>query len=208
LIFSRARYAEVMEAYLRGLEQRAAAGWPLNHSASVASFFVSRVDTYIDPRLAARPPASGAAALAGQAAIANARLAYADYQQVFTSARFAKLRALGARVQRPLWASTSTKNAAYRDVVYVEELIGPDTVNTIPPQTLTAFLDHGQVRPSLTENLAGARQVLADLEALGIALPVVTQTLEDEGVKAFMDAFAVLLKAVEDRRQSVGAPKA
>lgn len=195
LIFALERYAEVMEAYLKGLEKRAQSGLSLGSIASVASFFVSRVDTHIDPRLLA----ANAAALQGKAAVANARLAYAAYKQVFSTPRFMKLKAQGARVQRPLWASTSTKNANYRDVIYVEELIGPDTVNTVPPQTLVAFLDHGQVRPSLEEDLTGASQALADLEAAGISMAAVTQQLEEEGVKSFSDAFTVLLQAIEQR---------
>jgi len=206
LIFARQRYAEVMDAYLAGLEKRAEAGLPLSSTASVASFFVSRVDTNVDARLqkivsAGGPAAQQAASLLGKAAIANARLAYADYKQVFTSERFQKLKARGARVQRPLWASTSTKNPAYRDVMYVEELIGPDTVNTIPPQTLVAFLDHGRVRASLEEHLDAANQVLADLESLGISMREVTDQLEEEGVQSFSDAFTVLLKAIDQRRR-------
>ncbi|WP_374688436.1 transaldolase, partial [Promineifilum sp.] len=154
LIFSRARYAEVMDAYLSGLEQRAAAGQPVDGIASVASFFVSRVDSNVDPRLQAIVDGGGAqaaeaAALLGQAAIANARLAYADFRRTFAGPRWEKLQAAGARLQRPLWASTGTKNPAYSDVLYVEELIGPDTVNTVPPQTLAAFLDHGRVALTL-----------------------------------------------------------
>ena len=207
LIFSRQRYAEVMDAYLHGLEKRAAAGLPIGTIASVASFFVSRVDTNIDPRLQELIQAGGEAAqkaanLPGKAAIANARLAYADYKLVFSSERFAKLDSLGAHPQRPLWASTSTKNLTYRDVIYVEELVGPGTVNTIPPQTLTAFLDHGLVRLSLEENLEAARQALADLEAAGISMDKVTAVLEEEGVKSFADAFTVLLKAVDERRKA------
>lgn len=205
LIFSRQRYAEVMDAFMLGLEKRVRAGLPVDTTASVASFFVSRVDTNVDARLqkiiqGEGAQASAAAALLGKAAIANARLAYADFKQVVASERFQRLKAKGARVQRPLWASTSTKNPAYRDVVYVEELIGADTVNTMPPQTVTAFLDHGRVRPSLEEDLPGARQALADLEALGIYMKEVTDQLEEEGVKSFADAFTVLLKAIDDRR--------
>jgi transaldolase / glucose-6-phosphate isomerase len=205
LIFSRERYAKVMDAYLSGLEKRAAAGQPVNMIASVASFFVSRVDTKIDARLnemakQAGPQAEQAARMVGKAAIANARLAYADYQAVFGSPRFQALKTKGACVQRPLWASTSTKNPAYRDVIYIEELIGPDTVNTVPPQTLVAFVDHGQARASLVENVEQARQDLTNLEKLGIALDEVTRQLEDEGVKAFADAFRDLLKAVDERR--------
>lgn len=207
LIFSLVRYSEVMDAYLKGLEQRVMAGLPIDTIASVASFFVSRVDTKIDPRLqkiieAGGPHAQQARPLLGKAAIANARLAYADFKKVFSSERFQKLKTKGARVQRPLWASTSTKNPDYRDVVYVEELIGPDTVNTAPPQTVVAFLDHGQVRLSLEENLDAARQVIADLEALGIATKDVTRELEEEGVASFSDAFTVLLQAVESRRKA------
>jgi len=204
LIFSLERYAEVMEAYLAGLEKRAQAGGALGSIHSVASFFVSRVDTKIDARLAELAKSDpAAAALAGKAAIANARLAYADYKQVFGSARFQALKAQGANVQRPLWASTSTKNPAYRDVIYVEELIGPETVNTIPPATLAAFLDHGAVRASLEEQLAEGKQALASLEALGIKMDEVTSQLEDEGVKSFVDSFYVLLKAIDQRRKAV-----
>ena len=209
LIFALDRYAQVMDAYLAGLEQRAAAGLPLDRIASVASFFVSRVDTKIDATLAQMLDRGAASAgevarLTGKAAIANARLAYADYKQVFGSPRFQALAALGARAQRPLWASTGTKNPAYSDVLYVETLIGPNTVNTVPPQTLAAFLDHGQVRSgSLEEDVAGARRDLADLEALGIAMSRVTDELEQEGVKAFMDAFTALLAAVETSRKAV-----
>jgi transaldolase len=208
LIFSNERYAGVMDAYLKGLERRAAAGLPLGSVASVASFFVSRVDTKVDGRLTERIDPGGAQAekatrLLGKAAIANARLAYADFKRVFAAGRFQALKAKGARVQRPLWASTGTKNPAYRDVVYVEELVGPDTVNTVPPQTLAAFLDHGRVRPgSLEENLAEAGQVLAGLEALGISVDAVTAELEQEGVQSFADSFTALLAAVEARRSA------
>lgn len=203
LIFALERYGEVMDAYLAGLEQRVAAGLPVDKIASVASFFVSRVDTNVDARLqkliqAGGPQAEKAQSLQGKAAIANARLAYTEFKRVFASDRFKKLAAHGARLQRPLWASTSTKNPAYRDVIYVEELIGPHTVNTMPPQTLVAFLDHGQVRLSLEEGIPQAHQVLADLEALGISMKEVTNQLEVEGVKSFADAFTVLLQAVED----------
>ncbi len=206
LIFSLSRYARVMDAYLTGLERRVKAGMQISSIASVASFFVSRVDTKVDERLhqiiqAGGPHADTAAKLLGKAAIANARLAYAEYKNVFTSERFLKLKEKGARVQRPLWASTSTKNKAYRDVMYVEELIGPDTVNTVPPQTLVAFLEHGKVRSSLEEDLSGARQALAGLEALGISMKEVTRDLEKEGVQSFSDAFVVLMKAVEVRRK-------
>ncbi len=210
LIFSLDRYQEVMDAYLKGLEMRVAQGLPVGMIASVASFFVSRVDTKIDARLEEiihqeGPQAEKAAELLGNAAVANARLAYAAFLEKFGGERFQTLKVQGARVQRPLWASTSTKNPSYSDVMYVEELIGPDTVDTVPPQTLTAFLDHGQVRPSLQENLSAAKQALAHLEELGISMAEVTAQLEAEGVKAFADAFTALLKAVDERRQAAVA---
>jgi transaldolase len=210
LIFALQRYTEVMDAYLKGLENRVEAGLPVGSSASVASFFVSRVDTNVDRCLqeiikTGDPRANQASALLGKAAIANARLAYANFKQVFSTERFEKLKTKGARVQRPLWASTSTKNPAYHDVVYVEELIGPDTVNTMPPQTVVAFLDHGQVRLSLEENIEAAHQALADLETLGISMQRITRELEEEGVASFSDAFTVLLEAVEARRQAMVA---
>lgn len=204
LIFALERYAEVMEAYIKGLETRVEAGLPIESIASVASFFVSRVDTKVDKRLdkLIQMGEKKAEPLLGKAAIANARLAYVEYKQVFTAERFRKLKQNGARVQRPLWASTSTKNPTYRDVMYVEELIGPDTVNTIPPHTLVAFLEHGIVRLSLEEDLEGARATQAGLESLGISMREVTRELEEEGVQSFSDAFSVLLKAVDQRRQA------
>ncbi|HEY3310580.1 MAG TPA: transaldolase [Anaerolineales bacterium] len=210
LIFSRERYAEVMDAFMLGLEQRLAIRLPVDHLASVASFFVSRVDTNVDPRLqemvnAGGPVGQKAAALLGKAAIANARLAYADFKAVVAGERFQALKAKGARLQRPLWASTSTKNPAYRDVLYMEELIGPHTVDTAPLPSIAAFLDHGRVRPSLEEDLPGASQVFASLEELGISMKQVTDQLEVEGVKTFSDAFSVLIKAVDDRCRAAAA---
>ncbi len=210
LIFSRERYADVMDAYLTGLEKRVDSGLPIDSIASVASFFVSRVDTKVDECLqeliqTGGPQAASISALLGKAAVANARLAYADYKEVFSTERFQVLKAKGARVQRPLWASTSTKNKAYRDVMYVEELVGPDTVDTIPPQTLVAFLDHGEVRQSLEEDMPGQQQALAELETLGISMKKVTRELEEEGVQSFSDAFTVLLKAVASRRTTAAA---
>jgi transaldolase len=206
LIFSIERYREVIEAYLKGLEQRLSAGVPLAHVASVASFFVSRIDSKVDLLLQKiigedRANAAIAEQLLGKAAIANARLAYAAFKEVAASPRFLALQAQGAQVQRPLWASTSTKNPAYRDVRYVEELIGMDTVNTVPPQTLAAFLDHGKVRPSLEADLESAHDVFEQLEALGISYRRVTKELEDEGVKAFADAFITLLGAIAEHRK-------
>jgi len=206
LIFALDRYRTVMDAYLTGLEQRVAAGLPVDRIASVASFFVSRVDTKVDGRLMEMVDRGGAhadqaASLLGKAAIANARMAYADYQRVFGSPRFQALKVKGARAQRPLWASTSTKNPAYRDVIYVEELIGPNTVNTMPPHTLVAFLAHGEVRPgSLEQDVAGAEQTLIGLEGLGISPCIATCELELEGVKSFADAYTALLDAVETNR--------
>lgn len=200
LIFSLERYAAVLEAYCLGLEQRLAQGLPLDTIASVASFFVSRIDTNVDARLQ-KLVANGysqAASLFGKAAIASARLAYADFKQFIATHRWQKLAAAGAQVQRPLWASTSTKNPAYRDVIYVEELVGAHTVNTVPPQTLAAFLEHGVVRAgSLEEGLDAARQVLDELDGLGIRMAEVTAQLEEEGVRAFAEAFRVLLEALE-----------
>ena len=197
LIFSLERYAEVMDAYLSGLEDRVAANEPINMIASVASFFVSRVDTKIDPKL---PKDSS---LLGKAAIANAKLAYHAFEETFTSARFATLKArFSARAQRPLWASTGTKNPAYSDTVYVDNLIGPDTVNTVPPATLDAFRDHGKAAITITRGLDESKAQIAELEALGISMKQVTQELEEEGVKSFADAFKVLLDVVDDRRKS------
>jgi transaldolase / glucose-6-phosphate isomerase len=205
LIFSLERYGEVMEAYLQGLEKRLDEGQPIGSVASVASFFISRVDSKVETRLqeiikAEGPHAEKALRLMGKAAIANARLAYAQFREIFNSERFKRLEAHNARLQRPLWASTSTKNPTYRDVMYVEELIGADTVNTVPPQTLDAFRDHGEVRQSLEEGLDEMRQALSGLEEIGIVMNDVTDQLEEEGVKAFADAFTALLDTIEERR--------
>ena len=199
LIFSLERYAEVMIAYLDGLEDRLAAGQPIEHVASVASFFVSRVDTKIDPKLPEGAP------LRGKAAVANAKLAYEAFGAVFTTRRWEGLKLKGARVQRPLWASTGTKNPAYSDIIYVDNLIGPETVNTVPPATLDAFRDHGVPEPTLTRDLDQSRDTFAQLETLGISMDAVTQELEDEGVKSFADAFTQLLAAVDDRRKTAAS---
>ncbi len=220
LIFSLEMYRRVIEAYLRGLERRVAAGQPLHQIASVASFFVSRIDTDADKRLEARAAAlaSGAGqagpteaerlrSLRGKVAVANAKLAYQMFREVFTSARFQALANRGARVQRPLWASTSTKNPAYSDLLYVETLIGPDTVNTLTPQTIAAFRDHGRVIPgAVLEDVDGARLVFSRLAEAGISVDDVTQTVLDAGVRAFADSFEQLLRSIESRRQgTVGA---
>ncbi|NTW13115.1 MAG: bifunctional transaldolase/phosoglucose isomerase, partial [Anaerolineales bacterium] len=199
LIFSLTRYAEVMDAYLSGLEDRAAAGHPIDHIASVASFFVSRVDSKIDPKLPDGSP------LKGKAAIANAKLAYDQYHQTFAGRRWENLKVKGARVQRPLWASTSTKNPAYPDTIYVDNLIGPETVNTVPPATLDAFKDHGVAALTLMRGVDEAQNDINQLEAAGISMDVVTQELEDEGVKAFADAFTQLLATIDERRKSAAS---
>jgi transaldolase len=213
LIFSLQMYRRVIEAYVRGLERRAAAGQPLHQIASVASFFVSRIDTEADKRLeacaqaAANPPeADRALSLRGKVAIANAKLAYQMFRDVFTSARFQALAGKGARLQRPLWASTSTKNPAYPDLMYVESLIGPDTVNTLPPQTIDAFRDHGRIVPgAVMQDVDGARRVFALLAELGISIDDITQTVLDAGVKSFSDSYLQLLRSIEARRQGAGA---
>lgn len=199
LIFSLARYAEVMNAYLSGLEERVAAGHLIDHIASVASFFVSRVDSKIDPKLPDGSP------LKGKAAIANAKLAYDEYQKTFASRRWENLKVKGARVQRPLWASTSTKNPNYPDTLYVDNLIGPETVNTVPPATLDAFKDHGKAEITLTRDLEQAQNELKQLADAGISMDQVTRELEEEGVKAFADAFAQLMTTIDKRRQDVAS---
>jgi transaldolase/glucose-6-phosphate isomerase len=195
LIFSLVRYAEVMDAYLSGLEDRVAAGHPIDHIASVASFFVSRVDTKIDPKL------SDGSDLKGKAAIANAKLAYDEFQKTFASRRWENLKVKGGRVQRPLWASTSTKNPAYPDTIYVNNLIGPETVNTVPPATLKAFREHGVAEVRLTRDLEDAQDTIRQLEAAGVSMDQATKELEEEGVKAFAEAFTQLLGTIEERRK-------
>src|SRR5215216_2621430 len=196
LIFSLQRYAEVMEAYLSGVEDHLAAGHSIQHISSVASFFVSRVDSKIDPKLSEDSP------LRGKAAIANAKLAYEAFENTFATRRWENLKIKGGRVQRPLWASTSTKNPAYPDTIYIDNLIGPDTVNTVPPATLDAFRDHGVAEVTITRGLDQAKESIDQLETSGISMDVVTQELEAEGVKAFADAFTQLLKTIDERRIS------
>ena len=211
LIFSLARYREVMEAWLAGLEQLVAAGGNPARVRSVASFFVSRVDSKVDAAIDARIATLPAGAteraeleaLRGKAAIANARIAYAAFEEVVAAPRFGALRAKGAHVQRPLWASTRTKNPAYRDVLYVEELAGPDTVNTIPPQTLVAFNDHGVVESRIRNDVAGARAVIARLPALGVPVDTLIDQLEGEGVVSFAKSYDDLLGALETRVRSM-----
>ena len=206
LLFAVAMYRRAAEAYLDGLETAAAAGRDLRHIASVASFFVSRVDTLGDKLLQAKIDTSRDEAeksrlngLRGKLAIANAKIAYRDYQVLFGSARFRKLAARGARPQRLLWASTSTKNPAYRDVMYVEELIGAPTVNTMPPQTIQAFKEHGRLRDSLQEDPAGAEAVMKAIEAAGLSVDAITAQLLAEGVAAFSQSFNDLAAAVQTK---------
>ena len=205
LIFSLMRYAEVIDAFLTGLEDRVLAGKPIDSIASVASFFVSRVDTKVDTRLVqllsdGKIGDQDVKALSGKTAIAQVRMAYTIFEKQFGSARFQALKSKGAQYQRPLWASTSTKNKAYRDVLYVEELIGDHTVNTVPPQTLTAFADHGEAQITVSNDLDGARSTLERVEKLGISMDSVTQELEDEGVSSFATAFDGLLQSIEAKR--------
>ena len=214
LIFSLARYRQVMDAYLSGLERRAALGATLSDVFSVASFFVSRVDSKVDAAigkaLEALPPAADRAELEsfrGQAAVANARLAYAEFVAVAASPRFAALRARGANPQRPLWASTSTKNRAYPDTLYVDELIGPDTVNTMPLQTLAAFNDHGRLAVTIDRDLDRARMLFDRLPRLGVPVETLIDQLEREGVAAFAASYDSLLATLETRRREVAAAR-
>jgi len=199
LIFGLERYREVTEAYIRGVERLVEGGGDPRSVASVASFFVSRVDTEADKRLESHPE------LQGKLAIANAKLAYEVYEKVFASERWKALEAKDASSQRCLWASTSTKNPAYRDVLYVEELIGPDTVDTMPIETIEAFQDHGEVRQSLTEGVDEAHQLLNDLEAAGVDYDDVIDTLEREGVQKFADSFEELFEGLEAKRDAMVA---
>jgi transaldolase/glucose-6-phosphate isomerase len=210
LLFSQDVYIEVAEAYLAGLEKYVAGGGDPSHVASVASFFVSRIDSAVDKQLdekiaRANDPTEKErlAALKGKVAIANAKLAYQEYKRLFSGPRWEKLRAKGAKPQRLLWASTGTKNKDYRDVLYVEELIGPNTVNTVPPATLDAFRDHGIPRDSLEENIEDARHVLEELEKSGISLDAITAELVKDGVKLFADAADKLYGAVAHKRATV-----
>jgi transaldolase len=202
LIFSLQRHREVAEAYIRGLQRYSDAGGDLTMMASVASFFVSRVDTEADKRLDA---VGGHDELKGTLAIANAKLAYVTYKKVFAGGQWDALRARGASAQRCLWASTSTKNPEYRDVIYVEELIGPDTVNTMPRDTVDAFVDHGKVRDSLEEDVDGAQRTLDAFAAAGIDYEDVVQTLEREGVEKFAKSFEQLFADVESKRDALVA---
>jgi transaldolase / glucose-6-phosphate isomerase len=210
LIFSVDVYNKVAEAYIRGLERRNEAGKPLTGIGSVASFFVSRIDTAVDKELQKKIDAgnSAAKALIGKAAIANAKLAYESFEKIFGSERFAKLKAKGARVQRPLWASTSTKNPAYSDVMYVEALIGPDTVDTAPKPTIEAYADHGKPQVTLTQDVQQAHQLFADLANAGIDFKKITEQLTADGVKSFADSFVQLMAAIDKKSGTAAATMA
>jgi transaldolase / glucose-6-phosphate isomerase len=201
LLFAQSAYEKVVEAFTAALEARAAKGQDLSHIASVASFFVSRIDTLVDSKIdeleksASGPQKELLDSLHGKIAVANAKLTYQKYQELFGGARWKALAAKGAQTQRLLWASTSTKNPRYRDVLYVEELIGADTVDTIPPATFDAFRDHGKLRNSLTEDVPGAAEEMENLAKAGISMKEVTDKLLVDGVKLFADAFKTLLEA-------------
>ncbi|MEJ2211479.1 MAG: transaldolase, partial [Anaerolineae bacterium] len=204
LIFSLKQYEAVARAYIAGLEKLAAAGGDVSQVASVASFFVSRIDSAVDRAL----EGAGDEELKGKIAIASARLAYARFHELFRGQPWERLAASGARAQRPLWASTSTKNPDYPDTLYVDALIGPQTVNTVPPDTLVAFVDHGLVVPTLEQDVAEAREQVARLGELGIDLEAITEQLQADGVQAFADSFEALLQAIADRREQLlaGSP--
>ncbi|MEK6323182.1 MAG: transaldolase [Acidobacteriota bacterium] len=210
LLFSLHAYDQTMEAYIRGLERRAAENKPVNNISSVASFFVSRIDSAVDKELERRISQSTAQeekgklqSLLGRIAIANAKMAYQRYKKVFHGERFAALKQQGAQVQRPLWASTSTKNPVYPDVYYVEALIGPETVDTLPPATIVAFRDHGRARVTIEDNLDEERALLARLEEVGISLDQVTAHVLADGVRLFVEPFEKLLKTIESRAAEI-----
>ena len=207
LIFSVERYREVMQAYLRGLEERTHSGQPASGIASVASFFVSRVDTVVDKLLEEKIATAGEAArkkelqtLLGKAAIANSKVAYDAFEQTFLSPRFTELKSQNAQFQRPLWASTGVKNPRYSDVLYVEALMGPYTVDTIPPATLEAFRNHGVARSRLKNGMREAHETLAKLEAIGIDLEKVTQELEKAGIQSFSDSYTKIIDVIQARK--------
>ena len=209
MMFAHENYEEVADAFISGLEDRAAAGLSVDHIASVASVFVSRIDTLIDKQLEERMAGADGdrkarlAALLGKVGMANSKLIYQSFKRIFASDRFAKLEARGAQVQRPLWASTGTKNPKYSDVLYVEGLIGPRTVNTLPPQTYDAFRDHGRVRPTLEENLPEAERTIQELAAVGIDLPKNMLQLQDDGVKLFADSFGSLTASITSKQAAL-----
>jgi transaldolase len=201
LLFALEAHDRVIAAYMAGLEDRAQRGQPVDRIASVASFFVSRVDSEVDKRIDALKKG---AELKGKAAIANAKLAYELFLERFSSPRWKALEAKGARVQKPLWASTSTKNPAYRDVMYVEQLIGPRCINTLPPQTIEAFRDHGDVRRTVDKDIAEAKRVLEQLEKLGISMKDVTAKLLVDGIASFQKSFDSLIAGLEKKSKALG----
>ena len=210
MIFAIDNYIQVAEAFIKGLERRDAEGKSVDHIASVASFFVSRVDSAIDADLEARARAAATPedkalyeGLCGKAAVANAKMAYAKYQEIFEGERFAAMKAKGAQVQRCLWASTGTKNPSYSDVLYVDNLIGPETVNTVPPATYTAFRDHGQVGLTLIEDVPGAVALVAQLDGLGISMDAVTAKLQKDGLSSFVGSFDTLIESIEAKRDAI-----
>ncbi|MCB1757738.1 MAG: transaldolase, partial [Gammaproteobacteria bacterium] len=199
LLFSVNRYLEIVQAYLNGLEKRLAGDKPIKGQTSVASFFISRVDSAVDKALEEQNNTS----LQGKIAIANARIAYGHFENIFHSDKFKRFAELGAFPQRLLWASTGTKNPSYSDVLYIEQLIGPETVNTVPPATLDAFRDHGVVAQTLKADLPEAHQMLEQLTATGIDLRAITDKLEKDGVEAFCVAFDELLDSLKTKRESL-----
>ena len=205
LIFSLEAYRQVQEAYIAGLEDLAGRGGDISRVASVASFFVSRVDTAVDNELTGKLSGGNGelSKLLGKAAVANAKLAYQAFLETFGSERFLALKANGAKVQRPLWASTGTKNPEYSDVLYVDTLMGPDTVNTMPDLTLDAFLDHGKVAPEVTEGVADAKEALEGVAKAGVSLEAITAQLLADGVKAFADSFDLLFENIGQKRSDL-----
>ena len=209
LLFSAKRYEEVAEAYLRGLERRMDQGQSIHGITSVASFFVSRVDTLTDKLLEARLSSAGSKAekdkistLLGEAAVANAKIAYKKYKEIFAGKRFSTLKEKGGRLQRLLWGSTGTKNPKYSDIKYVEELIAPDSINTMPETTMMAFKDHGQVKITINDTLEEAERLFPELKSIGIDIGEVTEQLEREGVQLFSDSFFSLLKEIAKKKDS------
>lgn len=214
LLFALDAYEQTMEAYIRGIERRAEEGKPVDRISSVASFFVSRIDTAVDKKLEGKiNEAAGdeekerLIALTGRIAIANAKMAYQRYKEVFHGERFRAMKEKGAQVQRPLWASTSTKNPSYPDVYYVEALVAPETVNTLPPQTLAAYRDHGKPRVSIEDNLDEERTRLARLEAAGVSLREVTDQVLADGVRLFVEPFNKLISTIESRRAEMAGQR-
>ena len=209
LLFSTERYEEIAEAYVEGLERRASKGQPIDEIASVASFFVSRVDTLTDKLLEARLSSASSKADKdkvakgfGKAAVANAKIAYKKYRNIFSQKRFLALKAKGGHIQRILWGSTGTKNPKYSDIKYVEELIAPDSINTLPEATIKAFRDHGQVKITIHNDLGDAEKLFPELKSMGVDIRDVTDRLEKEGVQLFSDSFFALLKEIAKKRDS------